>query len=91
MKQWQIKIIPKCKGGNEVFVTSTGAVRPCMWINERSKEKLIFDNDDKFNMSHTPFNEIIDVHLKKFVDDIEEDPYNALKVCFYECTQKRIP
>jgi len=88
MKQWNVEINPKCEHGNELFVTAKGKVRPCFWISERSEEKEIFDSDDNFNINKTPLNEIVDVHLKKFTDDVRKDPYNALKVCFYECSVK---
>jgi len=88
MKQWRVEIEPKCENGNEIFITAKGVVRPCFWINERSEEKKVFDNDDNFNINKTPLNEIVDVHLKKFVEDVKRDPFNGLKVCFYECTNK---
>jgi len=89
MKQWRVDISPKCEDGNELFITKSGVVRPCFWINEASQEKDFFDKNDNFNMKVTPLKEIVDVHLKKFVDDVKEDPFNGLKVCFYECARSR--
>ena len=86
--QWNVEIKPKCEDCSFLFVTAEGKVRPCMWISERSPEKSIFDDDINFNMNYTPFDEIINVHLKKFINDIKENPYNALKICFYECTSR---
>lgn len=91
MKQWKIEIEPKCEGGGQLFVNSRGKVRPCFWINERSDEKNVFDQNPNWDLKETPLNDIIDVHLKKFTDDIKKNPFNALKVCFYECSQKRVP
>jgi len=88
MKQWRMDIKPKCEGGCELFVTSRGTVRPCFWISEASEEKKIFDDSDNWNLNKTSMDEIVNVHLKKFVDDIKLNPFNGLKVCFYECTEK---
>lgn len=90
MKQWKIEIEPKCENGAQLFITSRSRVRPCFWINERSEEKNLFDNDPNFDLNQTPLNEVVDVHLKKFVDSVKKDPFCALKVCFYECSQKRV-
>lgn len=88
MKQWRMDITPKCENGCELFVTSRGTVRPCFWISEASDEKNLFDNNDNWNLDKTSMNEIVDVHLKKFVADVKRNPFNGLKVCFYECTEK---
>ena len=88
MKQWKIEIEPRCREGNQLFITHEGKVRPCMWINEQSEEKNIFDKNPDWDLSNKSLKEIKDVHLKKFVDDIRKDPFNGLKVCFYECTNK---
>jgi len=86
--QWNVEIKPKCKDCSKLFITAEGNVRPCMWISERSPEKVIFDNDNNWNLNHTTFDDIINVHLKNFITKIEENPYNALKICFYECTSR---
>lgn len=88
MKQWRVDITPKCEDGCELFITAKGVVRPCFWISERSEEKNFFDKNDDWNLHKTPLKEIVDVHLKKFVEDVKRDPFNGLKVCFYECTKK---
>lgn len=88
MKQWRVDIKPKCEHGCELFITAKGVVRPCFWISERSEEKKFFDDNDNWNLHKTPLEEIVDVHLKKFVADVKRDPFNGLKVCFYECTEK---
>lgn len=89
MKQWKIDIEPKCENGNQLFITSRGKVRPCIWINERSDEVKTFDDDPRFDLNQTPLDQVVDVHLKRFTDDIKSNPFNALKVCFYECAQRR--
>ena len=89
MKQWRIDINPKCANGDQLYITSKGIVRPCVWINERSKEKDLFDKNNNFNLSYTDLDEIVNIHIKKFVDGIKEDPFNGLKVCFYECADKK--
>lgn len=90
MKQWKIEIVPKCENGATLFVTARGKVRPCFWINERSDEKNVFDRDDNFDLNHTALSDIVDIHLKKFVDDVKKNPFCGLKVCFYECATRRI-
>ena len=82
--QWNVEINPEC--GSRLFITAEGKVRPCMWISERSPEKNIFDDDINYDMNHTSLDDIINLHLKKFTDNIKENPYNGLKICFYECT-----
>lgn len=88
MKQWKIQIEPKCSSGNELFVTHQGKVRPCSWVNELSDEKKFFDENENWDLNNTTLEEITNVQLKEFVDSIKKNPYNGLKVCFYECTNK---
>lgn len=90
MKQWKIELEPKCENGEQLFITHRGTARPCIWINEMSDEKNTFDKNQNFDLNQTTLEEIVNVHLKKFVDDMKNDPFCALKVCFYECSKKRI-
>ena len=55
-------------------------------LYQKIVQSLRYNDDINYDMNHTSLDDIINLHLKKFTDNVKENPYNGLKICFYECT-----
>lgn len=80
-------IYPKCAQGKDQFITATGHVRPCCWLSDRPERNEYQQFEcDKFNIAKTPYDEIVNVHLKEWIDNLKTNPDTAGPTCRTHCS-----
>tara|TARA_B100001027_G_C16196177_1_gene298443 strand:- start:554 stop:841 length:288 start_codon:yes stop_codon:yes gene_type:complete len=75
-------IYPKCENAQRLYVTSGSQVRPCCWLGERGN----IQQNYKWNLKHNSIENILEVELKEFVNNLKKDPEKwAQKTCYEQC------
>jgi ssDNA-binding Zn-finger/Zn-ribbon topoisomerase 1 len=89
MTEEKLKIIPKCKGGNQSYFSASGRWLPCCSFPDEGKtlEQSIFARDDfLIEKSNTlEFHELDIFHL--WLDKIEDDYDSAYSICKHRCSK----
>lgn len=89
MTEEKLKIIPKCKGGNQSYFSASGRWLPCCSFPDEGKtlEQSIFARDDfLIEKSNTlEFHELDIFHL--WLDRIEDDYDSAYSICKHRCSK----
>ena len=78
------QIYPKCENGHKLYIASSSQVRPCCWLNEQQS----VCQDKEWNMHNNSLDHILEVELKKFVENIKLDPIKyAPNQCWKKCNK----